>query len=59
MLLLLNAGVTQSTKMIFGERGWGGCLFNNITFWGFQGGRLFKVGVYSKIGAYLNKYGNL
>ena len=28
-----------------------------INFLGFQGGRLFEVGAYSKVGAYLNKYG--
>ena len=28
-----------------------------INFLGFQGGRLFEVGAYSKVGAYSNKYG--
>ena len=29
-----------------------------INFGGFQGGRLFEVGAYSKVGAYSNKYRN-
>ena len=30
-----------------------------IYFLGFQGGCLFEAGIYSKLGAYLNKYGSL
>ena len=51
MLLLLHAGLVQNI--------WGGGGWALINFLGFQGGRLFEVGAYSKVGAYSNKYGNL
>lgn len=40
--------------------GWGWVLVQGwalINFFYFHGGRLFQVGAYSKVGAYLNKFG--
>ena len=41
----------------FRKNSWSHTLPPLINFLGFQGGRSFEVGAYSKVGAYSNKYG--
>ena len=46
-LLLLHAGLVQKCVLLGGDGG--GHLL--LKFLGFQGGCLFKVGIYSKVGS--------